>query len=87
MSKSEEPDVSDWKRINTFDPDTQCGRGYLGWFPECKCTFDMTWVPFDDERAMRGKGMARGHFVPFGGHGRLQEQPSHWREMPEPPTN
>jgi hypothetical protein len=58
-----------WQPIATFDysRDSSC----LGWFPQCRCVFDMLWNGED--------------FEPFGGQGEFNEQPSHWMDMPEPP--
>ena len=68
-----------WKPIKTFDINNQAGRSYLGWFPKCRCVFDMVWIPHNSDLVVVGE------FRPFGGFGRFGEQPKYWREMPAPP--
>lgn len=74
--------MSGWHPISTFDRETMAGKSYLGWFPQCRCVFDMVWGP--NYWAPKSEPLTYG-FHPFGSDGRFKEQPSHWMEMPEPP--
>lgn len=60
-----------WNPIETAKKDS---TGVLGWFPTCRCVFDMVWDEYSKE------------WRSFGGCGDFHgEQPTHWMSMPERP--